>query len=83
MESDTAPTTLRNGDASASLPYPEPKVQGPYKVLEQYHSQPNSLRVIGVGAGATGTKKGNFFFDFLFFLVQATYFSEERIMSCL
>src|ERR1700753_1146171 len=39
---------------SADYPYPEAKSEGPYKVLNQYHSKPRKLRVLCVGAGASG-----------------------------
>ncbi|KAL4747783.1 hypothetical protein BDW72DRAFT_196433 [Aspergillus terricola var. indicus] len=34
--------------------YPEPSPSGPYRILNQYHSQPAKLRVACVGAGASG-----------------------------
>ncbi len=34
--------------------YPETVAEGPYRVLEQYHSMPRRLRVACVGAGASG-----------------------------
>jgi cation diffusion facilitator CzcD-associated flavoprotein CzcO len=34
--------------------YPEPTPEGPYRVLDQYHSRPDRLRVACVGAGASG-----------------------------
>lgn len=34
--------------------YPEPTPEGPYRVLDQYHSKAQKLRVACVGAGATG-----------------------------
>lgn len=34
--------------------YPEPTPDGPYRVLNQYHSEPRRLRVACVGAGASG-----------------------------
>lgn len=34
--------------------YPEQTPEGPYRVLNQYHSQPRRLRVACVGAGASG-----------------------------
>jgi len=37
-----------------SYEYPEPTPDGPYRVLEQYHSKPRKMRVAGVGAGASG-----------------------------
>ncbi|CAK4031916.1 FAD NAD(P)-binding domain-containing [Lecanosticta acicola] len=48
--------SLMNGvnGISQSYCYPEPIAPGPYKVLDQYHSKPNRLRVACVGAGASG-----------------------------
>lgn len=34
--------------------YPETTTDGPYRVLDQYHSKPRRLRVACVGAGASG-----------------------------
>jgi len=34
--------------------YPEQTPEGPYRVLDQYHSRPRRLRVACVGAGASG-----------------------------
>ena len=34
--------------------YPERTPDGPYRVLDQYHSKPRRLRVACVGAGASG-----------------------------
>lgn len=34
--------------------YPETASEEPYRVLDQYHSKPQRLRVAGVGAGASG-----------------------------
>ena len=34
--------------------YPEGTPEGPYRVLNQYHSEPRKLRVACVGAGASG-----------------------------
>lgn len=34
--------------------YPEATPDGPYKILNQYHSKPRKLRVACVGAGASG-----------------------------
>ncbi|KAK3679181.1 hypothetical protein LTR78_000742 [Recurvomyces mirabilis] len=42
-----------NGVAQ-SYDYPEPTADGPYQVLDQYHSRPRRLRVACVGAGASG-----------------------------
>ena len=43
-----------NGVAQ-TFDYPEaPTPEGPYKILDQYHSKPGKLRVASVGAGASG-----------------------------
>jgi hypothetical protein len=42
-----------NGVA-ATFSYPEQPPEGPYQVLDQYHSKPRRLRVACVGAGASG-----------------------------
>ena len=43
-----------NGIAQ-NYPYPEEQTpEGPYKILDQYHSKPRRLRVACVGAGASG-----------------------------
>ncbi|KXS94593.1 hypothetical protein AC578_1782 [Pseudocercospora eumusae] len=42
-----------NGVAQ-SFDYPETTPDGPYRVLDQYHSKPRRLRVACVGAGASG-----------------------------
>ncbi|KAF2032805.1 FAD/NAD(P)-binding domain-containing protein [Setomelanomma holmii] len=34
--------------------YPPANVEGPYKVLNQYHSKPTKMRVVCAGAGASG-----------------------------
>jgi NAD(P)-binding Rossmann-like domain len=34
--------------------YPEATPEGPYRVLNQYHSKPRKLRIACVGAGASG-----------------------------
>lgn len=39
---------------SDSYEYPEQTSEGPYRVLDQYHSKPRRLRVACVGAGASG-----------------------------
>ena len=39
---------------SHSYEYPEPTPDGPYRVVDQYHSRPRRLRVACVGAGASG-----------------------------
>ena len=45
------------GGANGTAPtfdYPEATPEGPYRVLQQYHSKPRKLRVACVGAGASG-----------------------------
>ena len=42
-----------NGIAN-QFEYPERSPEGPYRVLDQYHSKPRRLRVACVGAGASG-----------------------------
>lgn len=42
-----------NGIAQ-SYAYPQANPEGPYRVLDQYHSKPDRLRVACVGAGASG-----------------------------
>lgn len=42
-----------NGDM-AHYDYPEPTPEGPYQILNQYHSKPRKLHVTYVGAGASG-----------------------------
>ncbi|KAK5674458.1 hypothetical protein LTS10_012846 [Elasticomyces elasticus] len=37
-----------------SYDYPEATPEGPYRILDQYHSKPRRLRVACVGAGASG-----------------------------
>lgn len=51
----TMPSVVQgmNGIA-ASYDYPEATPEGPYRVLQQYHSKPRRLRVACVGAGASG-----------------------------
>lgn len=39
---------------SHSYEYPEQVPEGPYRVLDQYHSKPSRLRVACAGAGASG-----------------------------
>ncbi|KAK5128236.1 hypothetical protein LTR85_002903 [Meristemomyces frigidus] len=39
---------------SHSYDYPEQVPEGPYRVLDQYHSKPSKLRVACAGAGASG-----------------------------
>lgn len=49
------PSTLHgiNG-IPESFDYPEATPEGPYRVVDQYHSRPRKMRVACVGAGATG-----------------------------
>lgn len=42
------------GGIGQGFEYPEATPEGPYKVLQQYHSKPRKLRVACVGAGASG-----------------------------
>ena len=53
MVSSRMPTTV-NGHVGPSFEYPEPTPEGPYKVLNQYHSKPRKLRVACVGAAFSG-----------------------------
>lgn len=46
-------THVTNG-VQPQYDYPEPKSEGPYRAIDQYHSKPRKLRVACVGAGATG-----------------------------
>lgn len=48
--------TIVNGvnGIGRTYPYPEQTPEGPYRVLNQYHSEPRRLRVASVGAGASG-----------------------------
>ncbi|KIX09042.1 uncharacterized protein Z518_00120 [Rhinocladiella mackenziei CBS 650.93] len=53
-----------NADHTASAPttngvmehyeYPEPPSDGPYRILNQYHSKPRKIRIACAGAGASG-----------------------------
>ncbi|KAF2492447.1 FAD/NAD(P)-binding domain-containing protein [Lophium mytilinum] len=50
-------TGLANGTNGLKAPefgYPPHNVDGPYRVLDQYHSKPSKLRVACCGAGASG-----------------------------
>ncbi|KAF2841012.1 FAD/NAD(P)-binding domain-containing protein [Patellaria atrata CBS 101060] len=54
-----APSTMAsvvNGvnGIGTSYDYPESTPEGPYRVLQQYHSKPRKLRVACAGAGASG-----------------------------
>lgn len=48
-----SPHSITNGDVPR-YDYPEATPDGPYRVLDQYHSKPRKLRVACVGAGASG-----------------------------
>jgi len=49
------PSVVNGVDGIApEFDYPESTPEGPYRVLEQYHSKPRKLRVACVGAGASG-----------------------------
>jgi cation diffusion facilitator CzcD-associated flavoprotein CzcO len=50
------PSTVHgvSGLGGAHYNYPEGTPDGPYRVLQQYHSKPRKLRVACVGAGASG-----------------------------
>ncbi|KAF2815739.1 FAD/NAD(P)-binding domain-containing protein [Mytilinidion resinicola] len=52
--SATAPANGTNGLTAPEFGYPPANVEGPYKVLNQYHSKPSKLRVACCGAGASG-----------------------------
>jgi ribulose 1,5-bisphosphate synthetase/thiazole synthase len=49
----SAMPSVVNGDGP-HYDYPEAILDGPYRVLDQYHSKPRKLRVACVGAGASG-----------------------------
>ena len=51
--SASANTTVVNGNGH-HYDFPERRPDGPYRILEQYHSKARKLRVAGVGAGASG-----------------------------
>ncbi len=49
------PSIVQGAEGIATtFDYPEPTPEGPYRVLDQYHSKPRRLRVACVGAGASG-----------------------------
>lgn len=51
----TMPSVVNGVNGIAhSYDYPESTPEGPYRVLDQYHSKPGRLRVACVGAGASG-----------------------------
>lgn len=52
--SQTQPTMNSANGHGRTFQYPEATPDGPYRVLNQYHSQPRRLRVACVGAGASG-----------------------------
>jgi hypothetical protein len=49
----SAMPSIMNGDGP-QYNYPEATREGPYRILNQYHSKPTKLRVACVGAGASG-----------------------------
>ena len=66
QEADSAPSGASSGQShmpsiingingvAQNYDYPEQTPEGPYRVLDQYHSKPRRLRVACVGAGASG-----------------------------
>ncbi|KAF2790613.1 FAD/NAD(P)-binding domain-containing protein [Melanomma pulvis-pyrius CBS 109.77] len=55
MAPSEMPNSLSGVNGIAEMyEYPPAKVEGEYKVLNQYHSKPTKLRVAGCGAGASG-----------------------------
>jgi hypothetical protein len=51
----TMPSIVNGGNGvTQTYDYPEVGSDGPYRVLDQYHSKPRRLRVACVGAGASG-----------------------------
>lgn len=52
-DSVSAMPSVVNGNGP-QYDYPESTPDGPYRVLNQYHSKPRKLRVACVGAGASG-----------------------------
>lgn len=49
------PTSINGVNGIAhDYDYPEATPEGPYRVLNQYHSKPRKLRIACVGAGASG-----------------------------
>ncbi|KAF2708013.1 FAD/NAD(P)-binding domain-containing protein [Pleomassaria siparia CBS 279.74] len=55
MSPSEMPNQLNGVNGIAAMyEYPPPKVEGEYKILNQYHSKPSKLRVAGCGAGASG-----------------------------
>ena len=51
---ETPPATNGPNGTHQEYAYPEATPEGPYRVLDQYHSKARKLRVACVGAGATG-----------------------------
>jgi hypothetical protein len=54
-----SPSKMPNSvDGANGIPeqydYPEATPEGPYRILNQYHSKPRKLRIACVGAGASG-----------------------------
>jgi hypothetical protein len=55
MSPSTMPSTLNGANGTyKEFEYPSATPNGPYKVLDQYHSKPRKMRIACVGAGASG-----------------------------
>lgn len=55
MAPSKMPSSLNGANGTAGdFEYPEATPEGPYKVLNQYHSKPRKMRIACVGAGASG-----------------------------
>jgi len=55
MAPSAMPTTLDSTNGIGSMyEYPPANPEGPYKVLDQYHSKASKMRVACAGAGASG-----------------------------
>jgi len=55
MAPSEMPSQLNGVNGIAAMyDYPPARVEGEYKILDQYHSKPTKLRVAGCGAGASG-----------------------------
>ncbi len=52
MAASAMPSVVNGGESQYD--YPEATPEGPYRILNQYHSKPRKLRVVCVGAGASG-----------------------------
>ena len=49
-----SPEVTNGVNTSPQYGYPESTPDGPYEVLDQYHSKPTKLRIACIGAGASG-----------------------------